>query len=61
MSLIDDDTGLAGSTGLGLIWLLGGLGGPGLWNGGDVPPDNGITTDLGVVIVTDAGIEITTG
>lgn len=53
--LVDSKTGLV--YGSGLIWLPGGLGAPDL----DNPPSTTITTSAGVIITTDAFVEITTG
>ena len=47
--LIDSDTGLAFGT--GLIWLDGGLGGPGF----DNPPSDTMETEGGVEMITEGG------
>ena len=47
--LIDSDTGL--TFGTGLIWLEGGLGGPGL----TPPPSDTMETEAGVEMLTETG------
>jgi hypothetical protein len=47
--LIDSDTGLV--FGDGLIWLEGGLGGPGL----TPPPSDTMETEAGVEMLTETG------
>ncbi len=53
--LVDSTDGL--EFGAGLNWLDGGLGDPGLVN----PPTTLVVTDAGIAITTDADDEITTG
>ena len=49
--LIDDDTGL--EYGVGLVWLLGGLGEPGLDNPA-ILPETVMITEAGDTMITEA-------
>ena len=52
--LIDSDTGLM--SGIGLNWLDGGLGGPGL----DEPPSDAMASEAGVDMVSEGNVIMVT-
>ncbi len=55
--LIDDDTGL--EYGVGLVWLLGGLGEPGLDNPNPLP-ETTMITENGNNMITEASLTMVT-